>query len=98
MHFLEYVKNLYYRFGFLAQTLIMIEEMAELTKAIIKIHRYGKDAFNEKSGKFYYDEFIEEMADVYITWNTLVKGEDIEKSINEVVNRKMERDYRRYNL
>ena len=72
------------RYGFDKQCDVAIEEMAELTKAIIKYRRYGE--FHE------YSDICEEVADVIIMAEQIVMsvGEEV---VAEYIDRKIKRLY-----
>lgn len=62
---IKYIADYY---GMVSQSKIAIEEMSELTKALCKLDRYqAMDSRNEK----YFDDVIEEIADVWIMMEQL---------------------------
>ena len=74
-------------YGSRAQEEMAIEEMAELTKAIVKRHRAGDKASYDKA----MSSITEEMADVIIMLTQLLmfygNRKDVQKAIDEKVNR-----------
>jgi hypothetical protein len=78
-------------YGIPAQIDMAIEEMSELTKALLKFRRYG---CGENCVK-YYDNVIEEIADVKIMLRQLEFMYQCEKEVNEWIDRKVERQIER---
>lgn len=78
--------------GYNIQSLIAMEECAELQKAISKLIRYGDE------NKENYDNLVEEMADVIICLEQLkmmyqVSDEELKTMIERKHNRNMKRIY-----
>ncbi len=95
----DYAKKIYDKFGWNYQSLVLIEEFSECIKTIIKIHRYGFNTVNPKTGKTFEVEFIEEMGDVFIAWNTIFKGQKIDiRILNYFIKAKRLRDNSRFEL
>lgn len=73
--------------GMLAQTDMAIEEMSELTKAILKYRR----AYGKAEGEAAKENIREEIADVFIMLTQLLMifggREDVQRTIDEKVNR-----------
>lgn len=69
-------------YGMTMQMIVAIEEMSELTKAIIKDFRNVDGAR---------DQIVEEMADVYIMLAQLEIIFEAQKDMHEIVDRKLER-------
>ena len=78
----EILTNALRTWGFTAQTDIAIEEMSELTKAIIKERRYSSSET--------FDNLREEIADVMIMCEQLYMFTDPDR-IQEIINKKLER-------
>ena len=84
-------------YGFDAQSRQLIEEMAELTVAINKLHRLGKNWTNQDSIWCERMRNIsEEIADVYIMLEQIkyllqISDSDIEQIIQQKLNRQLER-------
>ena len=71
-------------FGVEKQSMIVMEELAELTQAVSKINR----RYNQETR----DNLIEEMADVYIILEQLELMRDIdEEDIDDIIDLKMKR-------
>lgn len=70
-------------YGATAQTDMMIEEMSELTKALLKYRRAGANGTLEESDL---DAVLEEMADCYIMLNQmcLIYGDPTEWEIRKL--------------
>lgn len=70
-------------YGAIAQTDMMIEEMSELTKALLKYRRSGANGTLEESDL---DAVLEEMADCYIMLNqmALIYGDPTDWEIKKL--------------
>lgn len=81
------------------QTIIMAEEMAELTQALCKYNRlqgYGQAC--RKSYEEVMKSIVEEMADVALLWEQLLFLFDCEEEIKDIMKEKIERTYKQINL
>lgn len=65
---------------------LIVEEMSELTKELMKNIR-GNDNI---------DNIIEEIADVQLTLLNLINCLDVAKTVNDIMNNKYARTYERY--
>lgn len=74
------------KYGLEYQKLMVIEESAELTKALIKNNRYS--IYDGKDTKI---NVAEEIADVYITITSIVDALNIRDMVKENVNKKLDR-------
>jgi NTP pyrophosphatase (non-canonical NTP hydrolase) len=70
------------KYGVAAQDDIAIEEMSELTKAIIKVRRYNNSDT--------YENLCEELADVFIMCEQILMSLDRDK-VQSYINSKLER-------
>lgn len=80
-----------FNYGVPAQVDMAIEEMSELTKALLKFRRCGVG----KNCVEYYDNVIEEIADVKIMIRQLELMYQCEKEVDEWIERKVERQIER---
>ena len=92
----EKIRKIGRHYGYDAQSRQCIEEMAELTQAINKYWRKcGNGQSTDKSEKECLSNLIEEIADVQImleqTKFLLAVGHDVDKIIDEKLDRQMER-------
>ena len=78
-------------YGSEAQIDLAIEEMSELIKALLKFRRYG---WSESSAD-YYENVIEEIADVKIMIRQLEMIYDCEFGVEQWIDRKVERQIER---
>ena len=77
------------RYGANAQVDMAIEEMSELTKALLKLRRK-----REQSTGYYdleRDNVIEEVADVLITLWQVIKIEEISDAVEQMIDKKVQR-------
>lgn len=77
------------RYGADAQVDMAIEEMSELTKALLKLRRK-----REQSTGYYdleRDNVIEEVADVLITLWQVIKIEEISDAVEQMIDKKVQR-------
>ncbi len=83
------------KYGAENQTNIAIEEMSELTKALLKHKRYVRltehEEANEQETTMLYDNVTEEMADVIIMLVQLQMIYDNEKEVSKYIKSKVER-------
>lgn len=81
------------------QTIVMTEEMAELTQALCKYNRlYGYGKACRKSYEEVMKSIVEEMADVALLWEQLLFLFDCEEEIKDIMKEKIERTYKQINL
>ena len=85
MNILKGMKEISEHRGLVSQELKLIEEMAELTKAILKRRIEGQE------------NVIEEMADVHVLLMQLVYLLDCGEEIEEIATQKVERELERIN-
>lgn len=78
-------------YGYDKQVIVAIEEMSELTKELTKTLRVGIDLLA------YYENIEEEIADVEIMLEQLIRMFSNRKTIDEIKNQKLERLERRLN-
>jgi NTP pyrophosphatase (non-canonical NTP hydrolase) len=88
---LELYSKAFSRYGYDKQVIVAIEEMSELTKELTKNLRVGFDLLA------YYDNIEEEIADVEIMMEQLIRMFSNRKAIDEIKNQKLERLERRLN-
>jgi NTP pyrophosphatase (non-canonical NTP hydrolase) len=84
------LKKIANHYGFSNQLQMLVEEMSELTQAICKYRRYE----NAKEQVNTFENLIEEVADVQIVLSQikiLVGKNEVNKKIDEKVNRQLER-------
>lgn len=79
------------KYGSDAQIFLAIEEMSELTKAILKLRRYASSANFDN----YYENMLEEMADVKIMLRQLEMIFDCEFGVEQWIDRKVKRQIER---
>ena len=90
-NFEDAYKTFLSHWGYDAQSLMVIEEMSELTKALCKYKRFGK----ENSSQEIKDNILEEIADVLNTVEQLelyfgkeeieeIRKQKIEKTLNKI--------------
>ena len=97
MSFNESIRIISTFYGYDAQSRQLIEEMAELTVAINKLHRLGKNWTNQDSVWCERMKNItEEIADIYIMLEQMkyllnIYEDDIETIINRKILRQLER-------
>lgn len=77
-------------YGLEEQSRQCIEEMAELTVAINKVHRHWSDEN--------IDNMIEEMADVQIMLNQLIYLTDSREQVNKIMQEKIQRQLERMGM
>lgn len=92
----EKIREIAYHYGYDAQSLQCIEEMAELTQAINKYRRkHGNGQSTDKSEEECMNNLIEEIADVQIMLEQMklffTAGNDIDIIINQKLDRQMYR-------
>lgn len=81
------------------QTIIMAEEMAELTQALCKYNRLnGIGQTCRKTHEEVMKSIIEEMADVALLWEQLLFLFDCETEIKDTMREKIKRTYKQINL
>lgn len=91
---IEILKNAINIYGVASQHDMMVEEMAELTKSILKFRRNIKDV-NRKN---YIVDIIDELADVYIMLKQLeIIHCDSENDVQNIINYKIDRLQKRIN-
>ena len=86
------------RFGFEAISNQLIEEMAELTKALCKLNRFkglGQPIPKEISTATIVDSIIEEIADTKVVLEQMIHLMDAEHQVSEIMKVKMQRTYAR---
>lgn len=86
------------RFGFEATSNQLIEEMAELTKALCKLNRLkgvGMPPAKEHTEATLTDDIIEELADVIVTLEQMIHLMDADIYIADIIEFKMKRTYDR---
>ena len=86
------------RFGEEAISNQLIEEMAELTKALCKLNRFkgvGMPPATEHTEATLIDDIIEELADVKVTLEQMIHLMNAEDGISEIIAFKVKRTYER---
>ena len=86
------------RFGEEAISNQLIEEMAELTKALCKMNRFkgvGMPPAKEHTEATLTDDIIEELADVTVTLEQMIHLMSAEPYIAEIIDFKVKRTYER---
>lgn len=86
------------RFGEEAISNQLIEEMAELTKALCKMNRFkgiGMPPAKEHTAATLIDDIIEELADVKVTLEQMIHLIDAASYIADIIEFKMNRTYER---
>lgn len=86
------------QFGAEATSNQLIEEMAELTKALCKMNRFkglGMPPAKEHTEATLTDDIIEELADVMVTLEQMIHLMDVEIDIADIIEFKMKRTYDR---
>ncbi len=85
------------KWGARAQLTVAIEEMAELTHAICKMLRDGREntetLYHDHSGD---QKIVEEIADVSLMLDQLTEAYDIEERVKDIKSHKLARAIRRY--
>lgn len=91
----ETLKTAISKYGIVNQIDMAIEEMSELTKALLKHKRYARltehEGANEQEAAKIYADVCEEMADVIIMLNQLQMIYDNKKEVSFCINSKVER-------
>lgn len=84
------------RYGIQNQSLVAMEELSELQKAVSKLVRYPEERTKPFDFKGLRNNLIEEMADVLICMDQLIEYYQIERSeIQEFIQAKQERQAKR---
>lgn len=84
------------RYGIQNQSLVAMEELSELQKAVSKLVRYPEERTKPLEFKGLKNNLIEEMADVLICMDQLIEYYQIERSeIQEFIQAKQERQAKR---
>lgn len=84
------------RYGIEKQSLVAMEELAELQKAVSKLVRYPEEKTKPLEFKGLRQNLIEEMADALICMDQLIEHYQIERSeIQELIQAKQARQRRR---
>lgn len=84
------------RYGIEMQSLVAMEELSELQKAVSKLVRYPEERTKPFDFKGLRNNLIEEMADVLICMDQLIEYYQIERhEIQELIQAKQERQAKR---
>lgn len=84
------------RYGIKMQSLVAMEELSELQKAVSKLVRYPEERTKPFDFKGLRNNLIEEMADVLICMDQLIEYYQIERhEIQELIQAKQERQAKR---
>lgn len=84
------------RYGIQNQSLVAMEELSELQKAVSKLVRYPEERTKPFDFKGLRNNLIEEMADVLICMDQLIEYYQIERhEIQELIQAKQERQAKR---
>ena len=84
------------RYGIERQSLVAMEELSELQKAVSKLVRYSEERTKPFDFKGLRNNLIEEMADVLICMDQLIEYYQIERhEIQELIQAKQERQAKR---
>lgn len=84
------------RYGIQNQSLVAMEELSELQKAVSKLVRYPEERIKPFDFKGLRNNLIEEMADVLICMDQLIEYYQIERhEIQELIQAKQERQAKR---
>lgn len=84
------------RYGIERQSLVAMEELSELQKAVSKLVRYPEERTKPFDFKGLRNNLIEEMADVLICMDQLIEYYQIERhEIQELIQAKQERQAKR---
>jgi hypothetical protein len=84
------------RYGIQNQSLVAMEELSELQKAVSKLVRYPEERTKSFDFKGLRNNLIEEMADVLICMDQLIEYYQIERpEIQELIQAKQERQAKR---
>lgn len=84
------------RYGIQNQSLVAMEELSELQKAVSKLVRYPEEKIKPLEFKGLRNNLIEEMADVLICRDQLIEYYQIERhEIQELIQAKQERQAKR---
>lgn len=84
------------RYGIQNQSLVAMEELSELQKAVSKLVRYPEEKIKPLEFKGLRNNLIEEMADVLICMDQLIEYYQIERhEIQELIQAKQKRQAKR---
>ena len=91
----DFLHNIISTYGETAQIDIAIEEMSELTKALLKKRRYDNRPHKSSVSNLFRDDVIEEIADVGIMLEQLIMIFDCETEVKEQIMFKLNRQNER---